>query len=115
MGDEEGGLRTLEACLSSQVLELPLFRIPALRNLGVAHKHLGAFAAAETAFAEALEHARAMPWPFAEATIHFEWGLLERARGREDAAVRRLQEALTLFRSLGAEPYARLVKESLSA
>jgi hypothetical protein len=101
--------------LSSQVLELPRFRIPALRNLGVAHTHLGAFAAAEAAFAEALEHARAMPWPFAEATIHFEWGLLERARGRQDVAVRRLQEALARFRSLGAGPYAQLATESLSA
>ncbi|HEX8918001.1 MAG TPA: tetratricopeptide repeat protein, partial [Chloroflexota bacterium] len=58
---------------------------------------------ARTALEEALELARAMPYPYLEAQILFEYGTLHARKDEPVQAQQRFEEALVIFRRLGAE------------
>jgi Tfp pilus assembly protein PilF len=73
---------------------------------------------AGASYCEALDLARSRGLKYVEARVLHWMGLLSMQRGDEREAQRRLEDALTLFRRLGARPYvARTaeVLESLSA
>jgi tetratricopeptide (TPR) repeat protein len=59
---------------------------------------------ARQAYEEAASLARAIPYPYAEAVAHYEYGMLHWQRGELEQAVEQLEEALITFRHLGARP-----------
>ncbi len=68
---------------------------------------------AASAFNEALGNARTSSAPYAEAGILFQLGLLEQQRGDPDEARTRLDDALVIFRRLGALKDIEQVEETL--
>ena len=76
--------------------------LEALRVLGMVYVRQERFEEAGRAFQEGLELARSLPFPYAEARILYHLGLLERQRGELERAQERLEEALAIFRRLGA-------------
>lgn len=59
--------------------------------------------------------ARAIPNPYSEARILVELGLLASREGRDRTARGRLEEALAIFRRLGAKRDIELVAEAILA
>jgi tetratricopeptide (TPR) repeat protein/DNA-binding XRE family transcriptional regulator len=59
---------------------------------------------AERVFSEAASLADAMPYPYAEGRVLYESGLMQMQRGEPEQAPQRLEEALAIFRGLGAGP-----------
>jgi adenylate cyclase len=76
--------------------------VQALRVHGMVLMRQGALEEAANAFQEGLEIASSLPYPYAEARILFKMGLLERKRGDPEGARARLDDALAIFRRLGA-------------
>jgi tetratricopeptide (TPR) repeat protein len=68
---------------------------------------------AQTALEEALTHARAMPYPYAEAKALWVYGRLELARGAVAAAHERFAEALSICDRLGEGLYRRHIERDL--
>jgi predicted ATPase/Tfp pilus assembly protein PilF len=69
---------------------------------------------AERAFAEAVSMARDLPYPYAEACILSEWGRSHVRRGEFARAQERCEEALFIFRPLGAHPYIERTEQALA-
>ena len=92
-----------------------LYLPEALRIKGMALARLGKIQEARTALAEGRERAAAMPNPYAEAHILVELGLLDRRIGQAEDARERLEEALAIFRLIGARKDAELVERELEA
>jgi tetratricopeptide (TPR) repeat protein len=69
---------------------------------------------AETTFQEALALARTMAYPYAEARILVEYGLLHGQRGEPDPARKRLEEALAVFQRLGAKKDIERTEQALA-
>jgi hypothetical protein len=61
---------------------------------------------AEQALAEAAALARTMPYPH-------EQGRLERTQGRSEQGAHRIEEAIAIFRRLGAQPDLRTAEDAL--
>ncbi len=76
--------------------------VSARRIQGMIAARLGRYDAAEVAYGEGLRRARAMPFPYGEAQLLHASGLLQRQRGNEALAREQLEEALRIFRRLGA-------------
>jgi len=74
-----------------------------------------AWTEAAQALEEGLALTRRMPYPFAEARLLEVDGALHRAHGETPAAQARLEEALTIFRRLGARTDAERVRQAISA
>jgi tetratricopeptide (TPR) repeat protein len=70
---------------------------------------------AHRVFAEAVALAHAIPYPYAEGRILYEDGLLHLQRGEPRLARERLEEALTIFRRLGARMDADRVDQAIAA
>jgi hypothetical protein len=79
--------------------------------LGQQHR----WAEASLVFAEALSLARAMPYPYAEARILYEEGLLQGQCGETELARERLQQAHAIFARLGAKADIEITAHSLSS
>jgi class 3 adenylate cyclase/tetratricopeptide (TPR) repeat protein len=69
---------------------------------------------AEDAFREAVSLARSMPYPYAEARARYEWGRVAGTRGETTRSRERLEEALHIFRRLGAQPYVQRTERALA-
>jgi ATP/maltotriose-dependent transcriptional regulator MalT len=69
---------------------------------------------AETVLNDLLDLTRSLPYPFVGAQALVEYGQLEARRGRASAARRRLQEALIIFRRLGAQPFVEQTERALA-
>jgi tetratricopeptide (TPR) repeat protein len=76
-----------------------------LRMLGMVLGQQHRWEEAERVFTEAVSLAHAMPYPYAEGRSLYEYGLLHVRRGEPEQARARLEEALAVFRQLGARPY----------
>ncbi len=86
----------------ARVSQLDLYLAPALRISGMVLVRQGATEEAVRAFDEGLGIARALPFPYEEARILFQLGWLEQQRGNPEKARVRLDDALVIFRRLGA-------------
>lgn len=74
----------------------------------------GRWEEAEGSFDEALSTARHIPYPYAEGRTLLELGLLDSHRGEPGRGRERLEQALAVFRRLGARPYIRRTEEALA-
>jgi tetratricopeptide (TPR) repeat protein len=86
----------------------------ALRVQGVAMDGTGDQEGAAKAFEQAVVLCRAMPYPYAEALALYEWGMMERRRGDRERGQQRLEEAMAIFRPLGARPYVERTEQALT-
>ena len=77
--------------------------VGALRVQGMVLSQQRRWEKAESTFQEALALAHAMPYPYAEARILVEYGMLHGRRGERNSARKRLEEALDVFQGLGAK------------
>ena len=81
--------------------------------LGMLYKARGAWEDASRCFSEAVALARSMPYPYAEAKLSYEYGMLH-LREKEPARAReRLRAALEIFRRLGAKQDAEQTRQTL--
>jgi tetratricopeptide (TPR) repeat protein len=71
-------------------------------------------AGAETVLNDLLDLTRSLPYPFAEAQVLLEYGQLEERRGSPGAARQRLEEALTIFQRLAAQPFVEQTERVLA-
>ena len=69
---------------------------------------------AERVLDESLWHARSLPYPFGEAQTFHAWGRMHAERGEAERARERLEEAILIFRRLGAQPYAKRTEQALA-
>lgn len=89
--------------------------VDALRVQSMLATHQQAWQQAEASLDEALELCRAMPCPYYEARVLYQYGLLETARGSSDAAREHLMSAAAILRRLGERLYAGHVARALAA
>jgi len=68
---------------------------------------------AERAFQEAVTLAKPMPYPYGEARALYEWGRMLAEQRELKQARPRLEEALTVFQRLGAQPYIEWTEQAL--
>jgi class 3 adenylate cyclase/tetratricopeptide (TPR) repeat protein len=85
-----------------------------LRVKAMARAQEGRWTEAQRMFGEALELARSMPYPYAEANILYHWGGAEAARSDTAAGRAKLEEALAIFRRLGAAKNIELTERALA-
>ncbi|HEX6507116.1 MAG TPA: AAA family ATPase [Chloroflexota bacterium] len=74
----------------------------------------GDLAGAETVLNELLDLTRSLPFPSAEAQCLAEYGHLEATRGNLKAARERFEEALVIFRRLGAQPLVERTERAMA-
>jgi hypothetical protein len=65
------------------------------------------------AYVEAASLAHVITYPHAEAAALYQSGILQRLRGEVDQAREPLEEALTIFRHLGARPGVERTEHAL--
>jgi tetratricopeptide (TPR) repeat protein/DUF971 family protein len=85
-----------------------------LRMRGKALTRLGRTEEAREVLMEGRMRARAMPAPYTEARLLVELGLLDRQDSKDEGARERLEEALAIFRQLGAYQDAERTERSLA-
>ena len=74
----------------------------------------GRWGEAERALAEAASLAAALPYPYSQARALYEWGQMCMRRGALGEAQRHLEEALAVFRRIGAQPFVERTEEALA-
>ncbi|HLJ69552.1 MAG TPA: tetratricopeptide repeat protein [Chloroflexota bacterium] len=94
--------------------EQPRFRVDALWIRGMVLGRQSQLDEAESCLAQGLELTRSMPFPYAEARILCELGLLQKQREKVKEARQRLEEALAIFRRLGAKKDIEQAEEMLA-
>jgi class 3 adenylate cyclase/tetratricopeptide (TPR) repeat protein len=88
-------------------------RAEALRLLAMVLRESGKLDESETTFAEAVDLAASLPYPFAEARARYEWAKLLVIRNEKERARAELEQALRIFQALGAEPDCGRSREAL--
>jgi tetratricopeptide (TPR) repeat protein/transcriptional regulator with XRE-family HTH domain len=88
--------------------------VGALRVQALILTQQAAWAAAEQALEEGLELTRGMPYPYAEARLLHVYGAMHQAEGKPGQARERLEEALAIFRRLGAHKDAERVAQAMA-
>jgi tetratricopeptide (TPR) repeat protein len=86
-----------------------------LRLRGMALRCQGRQVEAECSFQDALALARGMSYPYAEARILHEDGIMQAWKREAQQARDRFEEALAIFRRLGARPYIERTERDLAA
>jgi tetratricopeptide (TPR) repeat protein len=100
-GDSVTAARTAAAAVE-RTRDQALHLLEALRVQGMVLVRQGQTEEAAHTLTEGREKARSLPYPYAEARILYHLGLLEQERGETEQAQTRLEEALLIFRQLGA-------------
>jgi predicted ATPase/DNA-binding XRE family transcriptional regulator len=93
----------------------PLIRTDALRVRGLLASAQGCWALAIEALDEAMERARTMHYPYAEAKALWAYGRLEVMRDDPVAAYQRLRDALAICDQLGEGLYRKHIERDLMA
>lgn len=88
--------------------------LEALRVEGMIRRRQGRLEEAERAFWEALELARDLPYPYAQARVLSDLGLLAAVRGDPHATRAYLEQALAIFRRLGAKKDTERTEQTLA-
>lgn len=116
LGETQRGLELAERAEREIRERQALFYLPeALRIKGMALAQLERAKEARTALNEGHERAAAMPHPYMEARILVELELLGRSEGEQEQGVQELEEALAIFRQLGAKKDVVRVEELLDS
>jgi class 3 adenylate cyclase/tetratricopeptide (TPR) repeat protein len=115
LGEAERALELAEEAEREARRRQTLLYLPeGLRIRGMALSRLGRTTEARSVLAEGRERAAAMPNPFTAARILVELGLLDRREGKEDRAKEHWEEALTIFRRLGARKDIERTEQELA-
>jgi tetratricopeptide (TPR) repeat protein len=115
-GDAERADVLMQQRIARANLENSPFRlVDALRTRGMGLARLARIKEADTMFCQAVSVARSMPHPYAEARALYEWGCANTESGQLKHAGERLEEALVIFRELGAQPYIERTEQALNA
>jgi tetratricopeptide (TPR) repeat protein len=91
-----------------------LLLVEALRALAVVLGRREDWDGAERAFTEGLSMTRNHGLPFAEARTLHQYGVMSASRGEVDWARQRYDQALTIFRRLGAGPWIRRLEGEIA-
>jgi tetratricopeptide (TPR) repeat protein len=92
-------------------LDLPT----ALQVHGMVLAQCDAWKDADAAFGDAVSLAHAMPYPYAEARARERWGMVCRERRKPEQARKNLEEALGIFRRLGARKDVERAEQALAS
>jgi class 3 adenylate cyclase/tetratricopeptide (TPR) repeat protein len=115
--DEEEQIRRAEETAERAVArgrQQPGFLADALWIKGMVLIRQGRHEDAERALDEGLKLAGSLPYPYAEARILHQLGLLEQRRGEHRQARQHLEEALAIFQRLGARKDRLRTEEALA-
>jgi tetratricopeptide (TPR) repeat protein len=85
-----------------------------LRVQALAEVQVGQYEAGATTLEQALVHARALPYPYAEAKALWAYGRLELARGHRREACERFEQALVICDRLGEHLYRSQIERALA-
>jgi len=130
--DEDAGLQTMLAWVLSELGEQtkavehvsraltharmrPPYFIDAQRIQGLIMARQGRSDEAERLWSSAASQAHNMLCPYGEARILYELGLLHRQQNEPEQAREHLEEALAIFKRLGARPYIKRTQQALVA
>jgi DNA-binding SARP family transcriptional activator len=102
-----------DAVRQARESDIRMILAEALRVQGVVLSRRGNWEEAEASFREALTLAEAISCPYAAGRTLYEYGVMLLGAGSSEAARSRLEEALTIFRRLGARPYLELTEGAL--
>jgi tetratricopeptide (TPR) repeat protein len=115
MGDVEQAEREVEEAVQAAVGErLHLRLVEALRVQGMILAGKERCEEAERSFAEAESLARSMPYLYAEARALHEHGKMHLQKEDGESAQKRLEEALEIFRRLGARKDVEQTEQALA-
>jgi adenylate cyclase len=114
LGEQQKAERIASEAIEGWCGSVGMFRVQALRSLGIVMTAGLRFDEACDAFEEALELARSMPWPEEEALNMYELGLTFAAKGELELARAHLHKALSIFERLGAKPQLQRTKTALA-
>lgn len=115
LGDAERAERLLTEALNRAANQnTRLAALDARRTHGIVLSRLRRWPAAERSFEQAICLARAMPYPYAEARILYQMGLMERERAEPLQARDCLTRALVIFQRLGARAYGEQTEQALA-
>jgi tetratricopeptide (TPR) repeat protein len=88
--------------------------VPGLLQVqGMVLSRQGKWDGAERVFAEAISLAQSMPYPYAEARALHEYGAMHIRKGEPEKARERLEEALAIFRRIGAKKDVERTEQAL--
>jgi tetratricopeptide (TPR) repeat protein/transcriptional regulator with XRE-family HTH domain len=90
-----------------------VYLVDALRVHAMVLTRSGHWEEAQSSLESAASLARSMPYPYAEARALSEYGMLHAKKGEPQRARERLEEALMVFRRLGARPYITRMEQTL--
>lgn len=93
----------------------PYFLAHALWIQGMVLRQREKLQEAEASLTEGLELTRSMPFPYGEARLHHELGLVARDAGDGAEARRQLEQALAIFQRLGARSDVQRTEEAIAA
>jgi tetratricopeptide (TPR) repeat protein len=106
---------SLASLLTGPWAEIPLASVEAMRVKGMILGSRGRAAEAQATWSEAIVLAHQMPYPYSEARSLFAWGQMLLECGEVGSARERLEEALIIFRQLGAKPLAEAAAGRLAS
>lgn len=104
---------TEQALLRARTQRLRVPLVDALRIRALALARRDQWQPAMDTLEEAIELARGMPYPYAEAKALYVYGQLHQARGEPDQARERLDEALAILDRLGERLYREHIEEHI--
>jgi tetratricopeptide (TPR) repeat protein len=113
-GDSARATKTAARAVERTRRQEPVYLVDALRVQGMVLIWQGQLEEAERVLAEGIELTRSLPYPYAEARMLIQLGLLQKQRGEAQQAHERMEEALAIFRRLGARKDMERTEEVLA-
>jgi tetratricopeptide (TPR) repeat protein/transcriptional regulator with XRE-family HTH domain len=111
---DDAEARALQSCQQARARGHQIWLVDALRILALVRLRQQRWDEAVAALAEALERARAMPYPYAELKALWVYGRLEAARSDVAAARMRFTQALAICGQLGEGLYRKRIEHDLA-
>ena len=93
---------------------VPSLAVELLRGHGMVLSKRRRWDEAERTFEEAASVARSVRYPYVEARVFYEWGLMYVGRPDAKQGRDRLEEAVEIFRGLGSRPYSELAQKAMA-
>jgi class 3 adenylate cyclase/tetratricopeptide (TPR) repeat protein len=116
LGEMDRSVETVQRGLTiARERQIGLWAPDVLRVQGMILARRGRWEEAEETFREAVSLAHTMPYPYAEGRALYERGMMHVRREDPQAASQSLQDALAIFRRLGAQKDLELAEQALAA